>query len=160
MERVADFIFPGSKITPDSDCSYEIKTLAPWKESYDRPLVAVMSDSATPWTIARQPPLSMGFPRSECWSGLPFRQCIKKQRDHFADKVPYSQSYGFSSSHVSMWELNHKEGWVQKNWCFWTVVLKKTFESPFDCKKIKAVNPTGNQPWIFTGMTDAEAPIL
>ena len=63
-------------------------------------LVAVMSDSATPWTIARQPPLSMGFPRREYWSGLPFRQCIKKQRDHFAHKVPYSQSYGFSSSHV------------------------------------------------------------
>ena len=66
---------------------------------------------------------------------------LKKQRHHFADKGPYSQSYGFSSSHVYMWELDHKEGWAQKNWSFWTMVLEKTHESPLDCKEIKPVNP-------------------
>ena len=85
------------------------------------------------------------------------RQCIKKQRHHFSDKCPYSQSYGFSSSHVEMWELDHKEGWAPKNWCFWTVVLEKTLESPLDWKEIKPVNPKGNQCWIFIGRTDAEA---
>ena len=76
--------------------------------------------------------------------------------------IPYSQSYGFSSSHVWMWELNRKESWVLKNWCFWTVVLEKTLTSPLDSKEIKPVNPKGNQPWIFIGKTDAEAetPIL
>ena len=88
------------------------------------------------------------------------RLCIKKQRHHFVNKGPYSQSYGFSSSHVCMWELDHKEGWAQKNWCFQTVVLEKTLESPLDCKEIKSVNPKGNQPWIFSGRTDAEASIL
>ena len=88
------------------------------------------------------------------------RQHIKKQRYHFADKGSSSQSYGFSSSHAWVWELDHKEGWVLKNWCFWTVVLEKTLESPLDCKEIKPVNPKGNQLWIFTGKTDAEAPIL
>ena len=88
------------------------------------------------------------------------RQHIKKQRHPFANKDPYSQSYGFSSSHVWMWELDHNEGWAPKNWCFWTVVLKKTFESPLDSKEIKPVNPKGNQPWILIGSTDAEAPVL
>ena len=69
----------------------------------------------------------------------------------------YSQRYGFSSSHERMWELDHKEGWVPKNWCFWTVVLEKTLESPLDCKEIQPDNPKGNQPWIFIGRTDAEA---
>ena len=69
------------------------------------------------------------------------RQHIKKQRHYFPDKGPYSQSYGFSSSHVWMWELDHKESWALKNWCFWTVVLEKTLESPFDCRKIKLVIP-------------------
>ena len=77
------------------------------------------------------------------------RQCIKKQRHYFANKGLYSQSYGFSSSHVWMWELDHKEGWVPKNWCFWTVALEKILESALDCKEIKAVNPKGNQSWIF-----------
>ena len=73
-----------------------------------------------------------------------------------------SQSYGFSSSHVWMWELDYKEGWTSENWCFHTVVLGKTLESPFDCKEIKPVNPKGNQSWIFIGRTDAvaEAPIF
>ena len=90
------------------------------------------------------------------------RQCIKKQRHYFADKSAYSQSYGFSSSHVQMWELDHKDSWAPKNWCFWTVVLEKTLESPLDGKEIKPVSAKGNQPWIFTGKTDAtaEAPVL
>ena len=74
------------------------------------------------------------------------RQHIKKQRHYFANKSPYSQSYGFSSSHVWMWELNHKERWALKNWCFWTVVLEKTLESPLDCKEIQPVHPKGISP--------------
>ena len=69
-------------------------------------------------------------------------------------------SYGFSSSHVWMWELDHKEGWITKNWCFWTVVWEKTLESPLDCKEIQPVNSKGNQPWILIRRTDAEASIL
>ena len=88
------------------------------------------------------------------------RQHIKKQRHYFANKGPYSQSYGFSSSHVWMWELDHNECWAPRNWCFQTVVLEKTLESPLDCKVIKPVHPKGNQPWIFIGRTDAETPIL
>ena len=127
METVRDFILGGSNITPDGDCIYKIKTLAPWKNSYDQP-----------------------------------RQHIKKQRHYFADKSLSSQSYCFSSSHVWMWELDHKESWAPKNWYFWTVVLEMTLESPLDCKEIKPVNPKRNQSWIFIGRADAEAetPIL
>ena len=125
METVTDLIFLGSKITADGDWSHEIKTLAPWKKSYDQP-----------------------------------RQHIKKQRHYFANKGPSSQSYGFSSSHVWMWELNYKESWMQKNWCFWTVVLEKTLESPLDCKEIQPVHPKGDWSWVFIGMTDAEAEML
>ena len=85
------------------------------------------------------------------------RQHIKKQRHHMANKGPSSQSYGFSSSHVLMWDLDHKEGWAPKNWHLQTVVLEKTLESPLDCKEIKPVNPKGNQPWIFIGRTGAKA---
>ena len=90
------------------------------------------------------------------------RQHIKKQRRYFANKGLSSQSYGFSSSHVYMWELDHKEGWAPKNWCYQIVVLEKTLESPLGCKEIKPLNPKGNKPWIFIGRTDAEAeaPIL
>ena len=88
------------------------------------------------------------------------RQYIKKQRQHFANKSLCSQSYGFSSSHVWMWELDYKESWVPKNWCFWTVVLEKTLESPLDSKKILSVHPKGNQSWIFIGRTDAETETL
>ena len=125
--KVTDFIFLGSKITADGDCSHEIKALSPWKKSYDKP-----------------------------------RQCIKKQRHYFAYKGPSSQSFGFSNSHIWMWELNNKKGWAPKNWCFWTVVLEKTLESPLDCKEIKPVHPKRNQCWIFIGRTnaEAEAPIL
>ena len=99
-----------------------------------------------------------------CWkkSYDKHRQCIKKQRHHFAGKGLYSQSYGFSSSHVWMWELDYKESWGPKNWWFQTVMLEKTLEWPLHSKEIKPVNPKGNQPWIFIGRTDtkAEAPIL
>ena len=117
----------GSKITADGDCSHEIKTLTPWKESYDQP-----------------------------------RQYIKESRHYFAKKSLSSQGYGFSSSYVWMWELDYKESWVPKNWCFWTVVLEKTLKSPLDCKKIQPVHPKGNQSCVFTGRTDVEAetPIL
>ena len=86
----------------------------------------------------------------------------KKQRHYFASKGSYSQGYGFSSSHIWMWELDHIEGWALKNWCFWAAVLEKTLQSPLDCKEIKPVKPKGNQSWIFTGRTDAEAetPVL
>ena len=94
MKTVADFIFLGSKITVDIGWSHEIKTLAPWKKSYDQA-----------------------------------RQRIKKQRHYFADKSPYSQSYCFSTSHVWMWELENKESWALKNWCFWTVVGEDSWES-------------------------------
>ena len=78
------------------------------------------------------------------------------------NKGPYSQSYGFSSGHVWMWELDHKEDWVPKDWSFWTVLLEKSLQSSLDCKKMKPVNSKGNQPWIFIGKTEAEAetPIL
>ena len=96
------------------------------------------------------------------------RKHIKKQRHYFADKGSSSQSYGFSSSHVWMWELDHKESWAPKNWCFWTVVLEKspreskTLKSLLVCKEIQPVRPKGNQSWIFIGRTDAEGefPVL
>ena len=72
-------------------------------------------------------------------------------------KSPCSQGYGFSSGHVRMWELDYKESWVPKNWCFWTVVLEKTLGSPLDCREIQPVHPKGNQSWVFIGRTDAEA---
>ena len=127
VETVADFIFGGSKITADGDCSHEIKMLTPWKESYDQP-----------------------------------RQHIKKLRHYFANGGPSSQGYGFSSSHVWMWELDYKESWELKNWCFWTVVLEKTLESPLDCKEIHPVHPKGDQSLVFIGRTDveAEAPVV
>ena len=121
-ETVADFIFWGSKITANSDCSHEIKDVYSLKGKYDHP-----------------------------------RQHIKKQRHYFANKGPSNQVYGFSSSHVWMWQLDHKESWALKNWCLWTMVLEKTFESPLDCKQVQPVHPKGNQSWIFIGRTDFEA---
>ena len=93
------------------------------------------------------------------------KQCIQKQRYHIANKGPYSQRYGFAISHVQMWDLDHNENWVLKNWCFQTVVLDKILESHLDSKEIKLVNPKGNQPWIFIGQTEfpeveAEVPIF
>ena len=129
------FIFSGSKITADSDCSHEIKRrlLHGWK---------VMTSLE---------------------SILKSREKKKKQQRHyFANKVPSSQGYGFSSGHVWMWELDCEEGWAPKNWCFWTVVLEKTLERPLDCKEVQPVHPKGNHSWIFIGRTDVEAetPIL
>ena len=88
------------------------------------------------------------------------RQHIKKQRRYFTKKSPSSQGYGFSSSHVWMWELDHKESWVLKKWCFCIVVMEKTLESPLDCKELQSVHPKGNQSWIFIGKTDAKAEVL
>ena len=123
VEAMIDFLFLGSKITADVDCSHEIKTLAPWKKNHDKP-----------------------------------RQHIKKQWCNFDNKGPYRQSYGFSSGHVWMWELDHKEGWVPKTWCFWIAVLEN-IESPLECKEMKSVSPKGNQSRTFTGRIDAGADI-
>ena len=125
METVADFLFLGSKITADCDCSHEIK----------RPLL-----------LGKKAMINL--------------DSILKSRDIISlTKVHISQSYGFSSSQVWMWEMDHKEGWAPKNWCLWTVVLEKTLENPLDSKQIKPVNPEGNPPWIFIGRTDAEAEV-
>ena len=104
-----------------------------------------------PWNLKMLAPWKKSYDKP--------RQHIKKQRHYFADKGLSSQIYGFSSSHVwkQRWELDHKESWALKNWCFWTVVLEKILESPLDCKKIQPVHPKGNQSWIFIGRTDAEA---
>ena len=85
------------------------------------------------------------------------RQHMKRHRHDFAEKSPSSQSYGFSSSHVWMWVLDYKKNWMPKNWCFWTVLFKKTLGSPLDCKEIQPVHPKGNPSWIFIGRTDAAA---
>ena len=84
------------------------------------------------------------------------RQHIKKQRHYSVNKGPSSQGYGFSSSHVWMWEWDYKESWVLKNWCFWTVMLEKTLESPLHYKEIQPVQHKGNQSWVFIGRTDVE----
>ena len=112
----------------------------------------------TPWTVSHQAPLSMKFSRQEYCNGL----LSLKQRYYFANKGQSSQSYGCSSNHVWMWELDYKESWALKNWCFWTVVLEKTLESPLDWKEIQPVHPKRNQSWIFIGRIEAEAetPIL
>ena len=128
METVRDFIFLGSRITADGDCSHEIKRCL----LLGRKVITYLDS------------------------------ILKSKRHYFADKGPSSQSYGFSSSHVWMWELDYKERWASKNWCFQTVVLEKTLESPLDNKEIKPVNPKGNQLWIFIRRSDdeAETPIL
>ena len=127
VETMIDFIFLGSRLIVDDDCSHEIK----------RCLLLGRKAITNPDSV------------------------FKKQRHHFTNKGLYSQSYGFPSSHIQMWELDHQEGWMPKNWHFWTVVLEKT-ESPLDHKEIKSVHLKGNQPWILIGWTDveAEAPIL
>ena len=89
------------------------------------------------------------------------RQHIAKKRHCFANKGPSSQGYGFSSGHVWMWELDYKESWAQKNWCFWTVMLEKTLESPLDCKEIQPVCPIGDQSFVFIRTdVESETPIL
>ena len=130
METVTDFIFWGSKITADDDCSHEIK----------RHLL-----------LGRKAMTNLD-------------SILKNQRHYFAKKGPSSQGYGFSSSHLWMWELDYKESWALKNWCFWIVVLEKedSWESPLDFKEIQLVHPKGNQSWIFIGRThvEAETPIF
>ena len=117
MEIVTDFIFLGSKITADGDCSHEIKK---------RFLIGrkVMTNLVS----------------------------ILKSRDYFFNKGPSSQNYHLSSSHVWMWEMDHKESWALKNWRFWTVVLEETLESPLDCKEIQPVHPKGDQSWISVSL--------
>ena len=121
------------------------QTLFIWSPKSLQMVTAAMKLKDTPWKESYDQP----------------RQHIEKQRHYFANKGSSSQSYGFSSGHVWMWELNCKESWASKNWCFWTVVLEKTLESHLDCK-IQPVHPKGNQSLIFIGRTDAEAetPIL
>ena len=128
VETVTDFIFLGSKITANDDCSHEIKRCL--------------------------------FLGRKAMTNLD--SIFKSRERYFANKGPSSQGYGFSSGHVQMWELDHKESWALKNWCFWTVLLQKTLESPLDCKKIQLVHPKGDQSWMFIGRTDVEAetPIL
>ena len=125
--NMTGFIFLGSKITADGDCSHEIK----------RRLLLERKAMTNLDSILKRRDMT-----------LPTKLCIVKN--------------DFSSSYVWMWELDHKESWVPKNWCFWTVMLEKTLESPLDCKEIKSVYPKGNQSWIFIGRADVEAqpPIL
>ena len=127
VETVADFIFLGSKITTDGDCSHEIKRC-----------------------------LLLG---RKVMTNL---DSILKSRHYFANKGLSSQGCDFSSSHIWMWELDCEESWARKNWCFWSVVLEKTLESPLDCKEIQPVYSEGDQPWDFFGRNDAkaEAPVL
>ena len=122
---MTNFIFLGSKITVDPECSHEIK----------RHLL-----------LGRKSMTSL--------------DSVLKSRDTTLPTKSIETKLWFSSSHVEMWELDHKEGWAPKNWCFWTMLLEKTLESPLDRKKIKPVNPKGNHPWIFMGRTDAEAEAL
>ena len=119
--------------------SWASKSLQWWLQPWN-------SKTLTPWEKSYEQP----------------RQHIKKQRHYFVYKGPSSQGYGFSHSRVWMWELDCKESWVQKNWCFWTVVLEKSLQSPLDCKEIQPVHPKVNQPWVFIGRTDVEAetPVL
>ena len=133
-----------------------------WKWKVKVKLLSRARLLATPWTAAHQAPPSMGFSRQEYWSGVPLppRQHIKKYRHYFPNKSPFNQSYDFSGSHVWTWEVDYKESWAPKNWCFWTVVLEKTLESHLDCKEIQPVHPKGNHSWIFIGRTDAEAETL
>ena len=122
MGTLTDFLFLGSKITADGDCSHEIKRYSLLRRKAMKNLDSIFQSRDI--TLLR---------KSLC-----------------------SQSYGCSSSYIQMWELDHKEGWAPKNWCFRTVVLEKTLESPVDSKEIKPVNLKGNQLWIFTEGTDAE----
>ena len=127
-ERVTGFLFLGSKITADGDCSHEIKRhLLPGRKAMTNIDSVLKSRDIT----------------------LPTKVHLVKH--YFADKGPYSQSCGFSSSHVRMWELDYKKSWVLKNWCFLTVMLENTLESSLNCKEIKLVNPKRNQSWIFIG---------
>ena len=132
METLTEFLLLGSNITVDSNCTPTMK----------------LKDACSKKESYDKP-----------------RQHFKKQRHYFANKGPSSQSCDFFQypfSHVWMWELDPREGWVSMDWCFQTLVFEKTLKSSLDCKEIKPVNPKGGQPWISIGRTDAEAatPIL
>ena len=135
-----------------------------WEDPLEKEMATHASILAwrIPWTEEPGRLQSMGLQELDTteWLSTHSKQHIKQQRHYFANKGPYIQSYGFSSGHVWMWELDHKKDWALKNWCFWTVVLEKTLENPLGCKEIKSVNPKGNQSWIFIGRTDTEALIL
>ena len=109
-------------------------------------------------TVTTAMKLKDSFPGKESYDKP--REHIKKQSHHIVNNSPYSQSNGFCRSHVWKWELDHKEGWALKNWCFQYGLLEKTVESPLDDKEIKPVNPKGNQPWKFIGRADTEAEAL
>ena len=126
VEAVTYFLFLGSKITADGDCSHEIR-----RRLFLGRKAMTNQDSV-----------------------------LKSKRHHFVDKGPYSQGYGLSRSHIWFWDLDHKECRAPQNWCFWTVMLEKTLESPLDCKEVKSVNVPGNQPWILIRRIEAEALIL
>ena len=158
--NIVRLYFLGSKNTADGDCNHEIKRfLLLVRKAMTKFDSILKSWDMCFFTNAWQKPLQHCKVIS-----LQLIKIIgkKKQRHYFANKGPSSQGYGFSSTHVWMWELDHKESWALKNWCFWTVVLEKTLEIPLDWKGIQPVNPKGNQSWIFIGRTDAEAetPIL
>ena len=123
METVTDFIFLGSKITVDGDCSHEIKRSFLLERKFMTNLESILESRDITLPIA----------------------------------VRIAKAMFFSSSHVQMWELDHKEGWAFKNWCFWIMVLEKTLQSPLKCKEIKPINPQGNESWIFIRRSDAEA---
>ena len=124
-EAVTDFIFMGSKITEDGDCSHDIKR-------------CLLLGRKTMTNLDR---------------------ALKSRDITLLTKVCIVKAMVFPVVSVWMWKLIHKEGWATKNWCFWIVMLEKTLENPLDHKEIKLVNPKGNQAWIFTGRTDAEAPM-
>ena len=122
---------------------------------------SLLGSHAQAITLYRKPSQTFLIYSSSSTTSFPHHCWLRsEQRHYFANKGPSSQGYGFSSSHVWMWELDYKESWVPKNWCFLTVVLEKTLESPFDFKEIKPVKTKGNQSWIIIGRTDAEVPIL
>ena len=123
METVTDFIFLGSKITADGDCSHEVKRCL---------------------LLGRKVMTNLG-------SVLKSRDMTLPTKDHLVKAMIFFSSHGW------LWELDHKEGWAPKNWCFWAVVLEKTLKSPLVSKEIQPVNPKGNQSWIFIERTDAEA---
>ena len=158
VETVSDFIFLGSKITANGDCSREIKRRLLLGKKVMTNLVSEVPQSCP--TLCD--PMDCSIPGSSVHGIDQPRQHIKKQRHYSVNKGLSSQGYGFSSSRVWMWELDYKESWVQRNWCFWTVVLEKTLENPLDCKEIQPVHSKGDQSWLFIGRTDVEAetPIL
>ena len=190
VEAVTDFIFLGSKIPVDGDWSHETGRylLLGRKAKTNLAMCVVVAQLCStlgdPWTVNHRllcPWNSSGKNTgvgchfllqgicSTQGSNIGLRHCrqmlyhlSQQRREITLPEGPCSQSCGFSSSYVKKWELDQKEGWVPKNWCFLTVVLEKTLDSPLDSKEIKPVNPKGNQPWIFIGRTDAEveAPIL